>query len=500
MLCIMVRKYLFCTAFLIFSLSSLAQEGPSLGDIARNLKAQKGDVQSVPATPATPSTPVQAQRSAVSVPTVMSPEVEELIVPDLNADVATDVHGLEKQEAAIREMLYQGKFNEIDRLAADFRSTKARFTGGYWKVHMIYRAIESPVDGPKAGETEWTNHIALLEQWKNQYPNSVTPRIALAEAYHDYGWKARGTSYADKVTEEGWQLLAERLHKERVILEEAETLREKCPEWFVAMIEVARGEGWEPPALGALLKKAMAFEPDYYYYYRMVADSMLPKWGGGESDSAQFAKAVADQIGGKKGDMIYFEIATTIICSCTEKGLHEMSWQRIKDGYAALRELHGDTISHKNEMALMAFKAEDFDYAVAVFTQIGDQWDKDVWLTNNRYSNSRLRAAQSRTARIMKEAKQNSQSPEGYMFSNMLGAQMESQYHQKLVECMKKQPEYNSPFVWVLMKLSQEGSLQEMIMGATSGPVACFRPQLEKAALPAPPKPDYWVTVKIKAQ
>src|SRR6201999_983651 len=148
MLCSMVRKYWLCSAFLIFSISSLAQEGPSLGDLARKLKSEKGDVQSVPATPAAP--PVQAQRSAVSVPTVMSPAVEEPIVPDLNADVATDVHGLEKQEAAIREMLYHGKFDEIDRLAADFRAGKARFTGGYWKIHMVYRALEKPVDGLKA--------------------------------------------------------------------------------------------------------------------------------------------------------------------------------------------------------------------------------------------------------------------------------------------------------------------------------------------------------------
>ena len=87
----------------------------------------------------------------------------------------------------------------------------------------------------------------------------------------------------------------------------------------------------------------------------------------------------------------------------------------------------------------------------------------------------------------MKEAQQNSQSPEAYMFNNLLGAQMESQYRQKLAECMKKQPEYNPPSVWVLMKLAKDGSLQEMIMGAPSGPVDCFRPQLEKAVLPAPP-------------
>src|SRR5579871_1371365 len=279
----MVRKYLLCIAFFAFSIStSLAQEGPSLGEIARKLKSQRSDVPAqattVPSpTPDKASSPAQPSASSANIPVAApSPAVEEAITPDLNADVATDVHGLEKYEAAIRQMLYQQKFQEIDRLDTYARATKVRFTGGYWKVHMIYRAIEGPLDGIKAAETEWTRQIALLEKWKDQYPTSITPRIALAEAYSDYGWKARGGSYADNVTENGWQLLAERAHKGHAILEEADKLQEKCPEWFAAMIQIARSEDWETAPFNALVQKAIAFEPDYYYYYRMMADSLLP--------------------------------------------------------------------------------------------------------------------------------------------------------------------------------------------------------------------------------
>ena len=101
----------------------------------------------------------------------------------------------------------------------------------------------------------------------------------------------------------------------------------------MARIENARSEQWEQDRLQALFRKAVAFEPEYYYYYRMLADSLLPKWGGEEGEAARFAAAVADGIGGKKGDLIYFEIATTLVCACGkvhEQGINGLSWPRIK--------------------------------------------------------------------------------------------------------------------------------------------------------------------------
>ena len=132
------------------------------------------------------------------------------------------------------------------------------------------------------------------------------------------------------MTEDGWQLLAERAHKGRAILEEAETLQEKCPEWFAAMIQIARTEDRETAPFNALVESNRFLSPDYYYYYRTVADSLLPKWGGEEGDSAQFAEAVADRIGGKKGaDVTYFEIATTLVCACDNQArLNGMQWPR----------------------------------------------------------------------------------------------------------------------------------------------------------------------------
>jgi hypothetical protein len=292
--------------------------------------------------------------------------------------------------------------------------------------------------------------------------------------------------------------LAERAHKGQEILEEAETLPERCPEWFAAMITTARTEEWDTNQLNALFQKAVAFEPDYYYYYRMMADSLLPKWGGEEGDLAQFAEAMADRIGGKKGDVIYYEIATTIICACdNEHGLNGMSWPRLKSGYLALQELYGPSISHKNEIAMMAFRAADVDYATAMFDQIGDNWDKEVWLKHDTFYNFRFQATIPRIKRSLAEAKENARTPEGQLFSNTLLSEIEKKYHQKLLDCMKSVSNSGPPMLGMLVQLTKDGAVRDVLFASPEAPAACFRPQLQSAMLPVPPRPDYWVMVTM---
>jgi hypothetical protein len=502
----MIRESSLALFGLILSASlATAQETQSLGDIARTIKAQKQAARNAPgssssskptATPAANAGAAVPQPATVAAAAATSPEVE--IVPDLNPNVATDIHGIEKYQAAIRQLLQQEKFTEIDRIAAEARTTKARFAGGYWKVHTIYLALEQPATKTSAGEAEWTQHLARLEKWKEQFPGSITARIALAEAYNSYGEKARGTGYANQVTDEGWQLLAERAHKGQAILEEAEALPEKCPEWYAAMIEVARSQGWEQDQLQALFQKAVAFEPEYYYDYRMLADSLLPKWGGEEGDAARFAAAAADGIGGKKGDLIYFEIATTLVCACDNvHGLNGLSWPRIKAGYLALQELYGTSISHLNEIALMAFRAADFDYATAAFTQIGDNWDKAIWPTRDSFYNFKYQATFPRIKNSLAAAKENAKTPEGQLFSQALVAEMEKRYHQAFLDCVKASPGYSQPWVGFLVELTKEGAVRDVLFSGVDAPSGCIRPLLEKAILPNPPKPDYWVMVQM---
>src|SRR5262249_27327327 len=61
-------------------------------------------------------------------------------------------------------------------------------------------------------------------------PQSVTARIALATAYPDYGWHARGEGEVETVSDSGWKLLEEPSDKAAEVLKQAWSLLTKCPE------------------------------------------------------------------------------------------------------------------------------------------------------------------------------------------------------------------------------------------------------------------------------
>jgi hypothetical protein len=505
----MVRRYLLCSvAFVILLQNISAQE--SLGDIARKLKAQKAGAQSTAAAPpaaqsATPAPATDSRSAAISAAIsyaqsmpdapAAAPEQEQPITANMNPDFATDAQAIDKYVAAIRQLVQQEKFEELDRIAHEARSTKARFPGGFWKIHTFYEGAAAPERKIHASDEEWTQHIAHLERWTKQYPDSITARVALGKAYDGWGWSARGGGYADTVTDGGWKLLAERGQKALEIMTEADKLPEKCPEWFMEMLTLARTQGWEEEQAIAMLKRAVAFEPDFYYYYRFQADSLLPKWGGNEGDAARFADAIADHIGGKNGDMMYFEIAASINCACSNKsGLNGMAWPRILSGYNAVNEQFGQSMYNVNAMAYMAFQAHDLINSHQLFQQIGENWSKELWLSHERFDNMKHLVWVNTTAAEYKEAIKNAKTPEGQVFAANLEETINKNYQDKFRECVKASPGVKFSF---MMELTSGGKAHEIVFPSANIPDACLRPELEKGVFAAPPHGDYWVLVAV---
>jgi len=108
------------------------------------------------------------------------------------------------------------------------------------------------------------------------------------------------------------------------------------------MQTVALDESWGLAKATALLDQAVAFEPDYYYYYRAHTVYLKPQWNGAEGDAERFGAQAADRVVGVKGDILYFQITTELICRCGgEANLRLISWPRIQKGVAELQKQNG---------------------------------------------------------------------------------------------------------------------------------------------------------------
>jgi hypothetical protein len=211
-------------------------------------------------------------------------------------------------------------------------------------------------------------------------------------AYLNYGSKARGSGYADTVTDEGWQLYGDRAELALSALKKAATLADKCPYWYDAMMQVAVAQGWSKSRTKALLEESISFEPSFYHVYRDYANYLQPKWHGAEGEAEAFADTISQRIGGEEGSFLYFEIATVLSCTpCGNAGASaRVSWPKIKEGYAALEHLYGTSSLKMNRFAFLAVTFKDKSAAKEVFAQIGNSWDQGVWANRDRFEAAKV--------------------------------------------------------------------------------------------------------------
>jgi hypothetical protein len=132
------------------------------------------------------------------------------------------------------------------------------------------------------------------------------------------------------------------------------------------MQSVALGQGWDRTKVEELVKRAIASEPGYYYYYRAHAYSLMPQWNGEDGDAAKFAEQSADRVGGDAGDILYFQIGAKIVCACNEPEFGRL-WPRLQKGYALLEKQYGVSLANLNRLALMATKSKDSVVADSAF-------------------------------------------------------------------------------------------------------------------------------------
>ena len=163
----------------------------------------------------------------------------------------TPVHTPETKELGdIRNqasaLLKAKDYDELDELAAKFRSSKEQYADGTWKLSELYfgLAVSNNFYGSEIfdhiSDKSFEDRIVELQDWVNAKPDSITARIALAKVQDDYAWNARGGGYAGTVTDEGWRLFNERQNEAAKTLREAKSLNEKCPLYWYEMMRCRR--------------------------------------------------------------------------------------------------------------------------------------------------------------------------------------------------------------------------------------------------------------------
>jgi hypothetical protein len=469
----------------------------SLGEKARRIRAQKENGQAM-----------QSENGKKQ----MSPAAA-----DLTATVGlVEETDPEKYQEGVRLMLEQERFRVLDDVAAGERVNKTRFAGGEWKLWMFYNAIASP-KGKGQNVPDWNAYRDRLSRWVGQQPESVTARVAMAQAELLYGWELRGPGELGTIPQDRFDRFMVQVRQAETILNGASELQVKCPEWYDVMLQVGRAKGWELQDLNTLLERAAAFEPGYFYVYLQQALTLTPKWRGREGDAEKFAEEQGNRVGGKAGDILYWQIAQSVMGNPElQKMPQHFVWSRALIGYQALVEQYGRSTVRQNQIAFMAARFGDYMTADDLLLQIGDRWDQGTWGTQEYFEKVRTWARSTagpfkKIIEAYKAVNANVATPEGQRYDGQIAKEFSARYARTVQDCKtggaptrgtsahggEPNAEGTAPTLLIL-QVGKNGNVQQLLVMPETASDACLRPKLEKANFSPPPKPEYWVRVSLK--
>ena len=254
--------------------------------------------------------------------------------------------------AQASELLVARNYDKLEEPADKYRASKECNGDGLWKLREVYAGMIPAAAKPAA---EWETRLRVLREWIKAKPESITAHVALADALVCYAWKARGGGYAGTVTEDGWNLMGQRLNDAVQVLKEVKSTKEKCPFWWSVMLRACLGLGVEKDQYQKLFEQAIRSEPGFTGYYCQMAYYLLPRWHGEATDTANFLQRAADQIGGDDGDLLYARVAWYL------QGIEgnvfdesKLSWERADKGFQVMEKMFGDSLFVRNGRAYMA--------------------------------------------------------------------------------------------------------------------------------------------------
>ena len=293
----------------------------------------------------------------------------------------TDDYALLVYSGIFYEALIHRDFDLLDRSADAARASKEKLSGGYWKLQKIYLGLERPLTA--TSDYEWKQHLERLKQWAAAKPNSVTAKVALAQCYVAFAWRARGEGYANTVSQENWVRFYERLHEAYKALVTADDQGQQlCPKWYSVMQQIALGQGWQRETYEKLYADAVKHEPTWYDSYKQKVIYLLPQWHGKPGELAEYVNSLAENRNGTHSALVYFLINESAgMADSNQKLMPAVHYDVLKKGFLELQKTHGANIRDTNWACYKAVLANDRLFARELFGQLKDNADLNIWDT-----------------------------------------------------------------------------------------------------------------------
>ena len=290
----------------------------------------------------------------------------------------------------IAGMLEHKDFEAIEKFAGNARKIRSRIKGGDFKIDSVYVGASRIYESKKTThitDKAWRTRIDRLTEWKNKYPDSVTARIALAEAYLWFGFFVRGHGPADTVSKAAYTEWRRKFYLAEAELSEISDKRNECPRWYGLRLFLAKTNSWSQNDFDKLYEEATSAYPSYFDYRLTKADYLKTKRGGGSQRQEWLDDLPAELVAqnDRDADISYFII---FVQEAHEENL-TVDKTRFLKGFNDLDRKYGVDDVRLNQFALFATKIGEYESAKTAFARIGNRFIPGVWGSANRFYNMR---------------------------------------------------------------------------------------------------------------
>jgi hypothetical protein len=265
---------------------------------------------------------------------------------------------------ALRKLFREHKFSELDKQAEQMR--RQSWPSGRFYIDDFYNNIIG-IDEDEL-DAAWQKRIAKIKKWADESPQSVTPKIALANVLHNYGLRARGHGWAYQVSDENGKLMQERMLAAHQALDQ---VKERTPDWYAAAQDIALEQGWEPDVYDHMVDECRKKYPAYCTVVFNKVNWLLPRWYGQPGDLEKYTADEAAKLPGIEGDILYARVVAHLDASYVGDAFHEtkLEWLRTRSGMKEIIRRYPDAIVQRAQLAMLAMEAGDKATAETAFAK-----------------------------------------------------------------------------------------------------------------------------------
>jgi hypothetical protein len=283
------------------------------------------------------------------------------------------------------QFFYTQNFNAINEMDDQYRNSQSRLPDGRWNLTFIYSNIGSV--SSRGAESEWKNKLKLVNNWINKTPNHAAPYLAKADILIGYAWDARGSDWANTVTDHQWILFNTRIQEARKVLEDSSSITATHPYWFLEMEIIAKAQSWPVDKFQKLYNSASDMYPTYYFIHFRAADYYQPRWHGSKQKLREFINAAVDKSKDKEGMTLYTRIYWSQLWALKENTFANgyAEWPIMKQGFEDIMRDYPTSTWNLNAYAYYSCMAKDWETTKKLINKIGNEPHLSIWESKEKY-------------------------------------------------------------------------------------------------------------------